>query len=172
MLACILVCRINSKYKWESTVSNRTFNKTGCPFCNVSYREILISSILSKRAVNCQIQYRFEDCYAIEILPFDFAAIKSERVHLIEYDGIQHFAEKEFFDGSAGFKVLRNHDDTKNKYCAENGIPLLRILYIYDLQRDQAKIEEIVRGFVEKNEIPDEILNFYKQQPGNTEYLL
>ena len=164
------VCRNNPKHKWEATVSNRTFNKTGCPFCNVSHGEILISSILSKMDANFKIQYRFENCYAIETLPFDFAVIKLGRVQLIEYDGIQHFDEKDFFGGSTGFKVLRNHDNTKNKYCAENDIPLLRIPYIYDPQRDQTKIEAIVRGFVEMGHIPDEIIDFYKQQPVNNYY--
>lgn len=100
--------------------------------------------------VSFQIQYRFEDCYAMKASPFDFAVITSGSIHLIEYDGVQHFDEKDFFGGSSGFQILRDHDNAKNKYCAENNIPLLRIPYSYNPQRDQAKIEEAARGFLEK----------------------
>lgn len=168
----VWICSKNSSHKWETTVSNRTFSKTGCPFCNASHGEILISNTLLKLGVNFEIQYRFEDCRIIKTLPFDFAVIKSGKILLIEYDGMQHFDAKDFFGGIAGFRELQIRDSTKNKYCAENNIPLLRIPYTFEPQRDQEKIEVMVREFINEGKIPNEILNFYKQRPGNTYYKL
>ncbi len=163
----IWICSKNPSHKWEATVSSRTFNKTGCPFCNASHGENLISNILLKMAVNFTIQYRFENCYAIKALPFDFAVVKSGQIYLIEYDGIQHFDKVDLFGGMEYFKNVQSHDNKKNKYCKENDIPLLRIPYIFEPQEDQEKIERMVLEFIEEGKIPDEIINFYKQQLGN-----
>lgn len=163
----VWICKNNPKHRWEASVSSRTFSKTGCPFCNTSHGEILVADILSKMNIDFDIQYRFDDCRAEKPLPFDIAVIRAEKPFLVEYDGEQHFNAKGFFGGPERFEVVQSHDNIKSKYCRENGIPLLRIPYIYDPQRDRGKIEAMVRDFVRDGKIPDEVVGFYRQQPGN-----
>ena len=45
----------------------------------------------------------------------------------IEFDGDQHFYDKGDFSNS--LEYIQNHDEIKNKYCAENNIKLIRIPY-------------------------------------------
>ncbi len=65
----------------------------------------------------------------------------------IEYDGEQHFRPVSIFGGQEGFNRTREADITKNRYCYQNNIPLLRISY-----KDKGDIEKLVSDFVNETE--------------------
>jgi len=98
----------------------------GCPSCNESKGEKLISGILTKYSVKFERQKRIEDCKYILPLPFDFYL--SDYNAFIEYDGEQHFEIVEHF-GEESFENTQRNDKIKNEYCFKNLFPLMRIKY-------------------------------------------
>jgi len=99
----------------------------GCPFCKESKGEKRIKDILQKLDVCFIQQYKNKECKNKNCLPFDFF-IPDENL-AIEYDGIQHFKERDFFGGKKYFEYTIKNDKIKNKYCKENDIDILRIPY-------------------------------------------
>ena len=61
------------------------------------------------------------------------------------------------------FKFIRGvkYDNIKNNY-AFNNIPILRIPYIYEPKKDRHKIKTLISEFVTTKIIPQEIVDFYK----------
>ncbi len=111
----------------------------GCPNCNESKGEKIISKFLDKNKINYSRQKKFIDCRNVFELPFDFY-IPSKRT-LIEFDGEQHFRPVEHFGGLKAYEQLKINDKIKNDYCEDNYINLIRIRY------DRVdKIEEILRS--------------------------
>ena len=108
-------------------------NKRGCPSCNESQGEKLITTLLRKHNLPHVRQKRFSDCVNIHgvkrclQLPFDFYLPNSNSC--IEYDGEQHFFPVLSFGGEKAFAETKLRDELKNKYCQEKGINLIRIPY-------------------------------------------
>ena len=96
-----------------------------CPKCIQSKGEIYISDFLTKRGIEYQCEFKFEDCRDIQPLPFDFMVEINGVQKLIEFDGSQHYRES----GWGRPSKTKLHDEMKNQYCAEHQIPLLRIPY-------------------------------------------
>lgn len=155
------ICKNNPNHKWTVKVASRAHFKTGCPFCNASRGEMLISDILTKLDVKFEREYRIKGCAIQRPLPFDFAVFKDDKLFLIEYDGIQHFVPIDIFGGEVGLSVRKRNDIYKNKYCSDHNIPLLRIPYILNTE-DNLEIEEIIFDFLKYNKIPNEIISFYR----------
>lgn len=103
----------------------------GCPICKQSKGERKIGETLSKLHIAYEREYTLDDCRNSRALPFDFAVLNvdSSIGCFIEYDGAQHFRAVEFFGGEKGFRYRRQNDAIKTQYCADNGIPLIRIPY-------------------------------------------
>jgi len=110
-----------------------------CPNCKSSHGELAIRDFLDEHGVLYEREYRFDDCKSIRSLPFDFVVIHNKIVKLaIEFDGEQHFIEKEFYGGRDYLEGIKERDAIKDEYCKRNNIPLLRIPYykfdsIYDI---------------------------------------
>lgn len=155
------ICKDNSTHKWSATISNRTYSKTGCPFCKASHGEKIISELLTQMGIKYEKQYRIRNCSIQKPLPFDFAIYYEDKLHLIEYDGIQHFQPLDIFGGKKEFKRRKEYDTFKNEYCDRENIPLLRIPYLFDLEEDTGKIKQIISDFLKDNTISQEIINFY-----------
>jgi|SRR5690606_18217934 len=101
-----------------------------CPFCKQSKGEKLVQRILDKCKVAYEIQKDFNDLKVNhQSLPFDFYL--PDHNLLIEYDGIQHFKEVQFFGGAKKLKAQQRRDALKNEYAKINNIRLLRIPYTY-----------------------------------------
>lgn len=105
----------------------------GCPICQESTGEKLVSTILEKQEVKFLKQHKFVDCtnkkqgrYCRK-LPFDFYI--PELNVCIEYDGRQHFEPIIGLGGENAFKNQKIRDKIKTEYCEENGIKLIRIPY-------------------------------------------
>jgi hypothetical protein len=109
-------------------------NGSGCPICQESKGEKLISQILSQNEVLFTPQKKFTDCLSPKSkgkfcysLPFDFYLPLQNTC--IEFDGRQHFEPTDFHGGEESFKYRKKLDKLKNKYCKKNGIKLIRIPY-------------------------------------------
>jgi len=98
-----------------------------CGLCiKYSKGEEQINLYLQSMEIYYETQKKFDDCRNILPLPFD---IYVNNDYLIEYDGQQHFEQREFFGGVNGFNKTRTNDKIKTKYCKDNRIILLRICY-------------------------------------------
>lgn len=125
-------CLIDN-HKWLAKPTNILSGK-GCPRCKESHGEKQIRQWLNGHNVLYEKQYKFDDCYDIKPLPFDFYLPKYNLC--IEYDGEQHFRPVDFFGGEKHFKLQQKHDNIKNEYCKNNGILLLRIPYYKNIEEE------------------------------------
>jgi len=101
------------------------YEESGCPKCRLSHGESKISRILDLLNIDFIPQHKFPNCRGPKgkPLPFDFF-IASLNV-CIEYDGKQHSDKNSKF---YSLELLEN-DKTKDAYCKENGIKMIRIPY-------------------------------------------
>lgn len=119
------------KYEW-SPISRRLLRR-GCPKCNFSKGELLISNILEELKIDFQGQYVFDglktEKNGVPIFDFvifdEFNNIKS----IIEYDGEQHFKAIKKFGGLPRLQQQQKVDEFKNNYCYKNNIKMNRIPY-------------------------------------------
>lgn len=119
-----------SGHRFEISLSNFKWGKQRCLNCqdsNISKGEREVKRVLEKFEIDFTQQYKFKDCRDKRELPFDFY-IPSKNI-VIEFDGEQHFKEKEKFGGILGFAQTILHDCIKNNYCINNNIKLIRIPY-------------------------------------------
>jgi hypothetical protein len=110
----------------------------GCPTCNESFGERMVSKILSKYNVQFIREHKFVNCKKIYPLPFDFYL--SEYNICVEYDGEQHYNPVKHFGGIKTYEELKIKDEIKTKYCLDNNIKLIRIPYT-----EFNNIEEIIK---------------------------
>jgi hypothetical protein len=114
------------------TPNNFLNNKSGCPSCNTSVGEELISKTLQNKNLQFDYQKRFPTCRSKNnrMLSFDFY-IPSHNL-LIEYDGEHHFKPC-YFNGyktsQNDLEIIRERDKIKTKWTKNNGVHLLRIPY-------------------------------------------
>lgn len=114
-------------YEWYASPAN-FLNGCGCPQCNCSHGEKIITKWLKDNNIDFVTQKTFEDCKDTRELPFDFYLPKYNKC--IEYDGEQHFRPIDFFGGESAFVIRQIHDLIKTEYCDINNIPLLRVSYL------------------------------------------
>lgn len=95
--------------------------------CLNSKGEEKISNLLRKNNISFEVQKWFDSCRFPETNypgKFDFY-VNDE--YIIEYDGIQHSQEIDFWENSGEY--TKNHDRIKTNWCLNNHIPLIRIPY-------------------------------------------
>lgn len=97
--------------------------------------EIKISKLLSEiENITYKKEYKFDDLIGENNIPlrFDFAIFENSKLkYLIEYNGIQHYKEVEYFGGEEGYKKRLYRDNKKKEYCRNNKIPLIIIPYTH-----------------------------------------
>lgn len=111
--------------------------------CLTSWKEEVIRRWLDEHGYTYQRQYTFEDCKHKQLLPFDFAVFKGDKIYLIEYHGPQH---DEDYKGIMNAKKTQHNDLIKQAYCEHYGVP---ILYLDKTYRD---ITHAVEWFLESEE--------------------
>lgn len=121
--------------EFKVTPNNHMSKKSGCPICQESKGERLISKILSEKNIIFERQKQFEGCRFIRKLKFDFYIPHLNL--LIEYDGKQHFLEDCFHKN---LKKVQLHDSIKDEYCFMNNISLLRLPYTLTEEEIKDKI--------------------------------
>lgn len=113
------------------TTNNLTMGHTiscGC-LSHKSKGEEKIISLLKEHNIPFETEKIFNDCYFVKNgkMRFDFYV---NNKYLIEYDGIQHFIDKNNgWDES--LLEIQKRDNYKNQYCREKNIPLIRIPYFH-----------------------------------------
>lgn len=127
-------------HKWH-TDYHHVKNGRSCPVCKSSQGEKRIKKYLDNQGIYNVPQKRFPDCKYKKKLPFDFYL--PDYNLCIEYNGILHYEEKEYFGGKEHLDKVKIRDEIKRNYCKNNGINLLEISYI-----DFNHIEEILLDFV------------------------
>jgi hypothetical protein len=142
-IAVDIICK---KHGVFSMRPNNHLNHEGCPICNESRGERMVSKILNDFNIPFKRQHKFTDCFSIGKkrcykLPFDFYL--PDYNSCIEFDGKQHFTPVKLYGGDEGFKKRQNLDNIKNEYCIKNNINLIRIPYtvkhseIYKIIKDR-----------------------------------
>lgn len=99
----------------------------GCPKCNKSKGEKIISWFLDKKNIKYEEQKTFDGCRNKYLLPFDFYLEKNNVC--IEYQGIQHYEENDYMGGKTGFRNRKLNDAIKRDFCEKNNIKLFEIKY-------------------------------------------
>ena len=102
--------------------------------CLKSAGEKEIIQLLLQHNILFEQEYQFADLKNennTHSLRFDFAIFTNDNklLHLIEYDGIQHFEPVEYFGGEAAFQRQQYNDKKKEEYCLTHNIKLIRIKY-------------------------------------------
>lgn len=131
----VITCQVHGDFL---QTPNSHLGGAGCPSCQESKGEKIISKFLNKNDILYYRQHKFDECKNIYQLPFDFY-IPSLRT-AIEFDGLQHFQPIEYFGGLKAYESLKTNDKIKSDYCEDNYINLIRIRY-----DEIDKIEKILR---------------------------
>lgn len=119
---CLCECGNITYVQSENLYSGNTIS---CGCLN-SKGEKKILDILKQENVDFKQQYEFFDLIDIKNLRFDFAIFKNNQlICLIEYQGEQHYDNKNFLYSDA----LMKHDSMKKEYCKIKNIPLIEIPY-------------------------------------------
>lgn len=126
-------CLISEKHPifmatWDSLRAGH-----GCPTCNSSKGEAKIRRWLDSYSFNYIQEYSFDNCRGKRggLLRFDFYL--SDINTCIEYDGEGHYNPFRYSRNKDKMrnklKETRHNDSTKDEYCKDNNIQLLRIPY-------------------------------------------
>jgi len=118
-------------YIWQP-VSRRLLQR-GCPKCNFSKGELLISNILKELNLNFKEQYIFEglktENNGTPIFDFVIFDYYNDIKYIIEYDGEQHFKAVRRWGGIERLNKQKEIDEFKNNYCRDNNMKMIRIPY-------------------------------------------
>lgn len=131
-----IICKKHGLFK-QSPKSH--LRGDGCPKCKSSKGERNIMYFLEKNNIDYIYQKTYYDCISTigNKLKFDFYL--PDYNICVEYDGEQHFKPIDYFGGVESFNRQRERDITKNNYCLENNIKLIRLSF-----KDYDKIENIL----------------------------
>ena len=121
-------------FEWQAKVYSR--NKgAGCPYLTTYKGEEYIKQYLQKNNISFDVQQKFSDLLGTGNgqLSYDFS-IPDEKYGyiLIEYNGIQHYEDSEFFGGEEQLKKQKEHDKRKRDYAKKHGYKLITVKYTYD----------------------------------------
>ncbi len=123
-----IICK---KHGLFTQVPHNHLRFAGCPKCNKSKGEKIISWFLDKQNINYIEQKRFSNCKKQIPLPFDFYL--PDKNTCIEFHGIQHYGPIKHMGGEKGFKKRQENDLIKRNFCKENNIKLFEISYLDDI---------------------------------------
>lgn len=122
-----IYCLKCEKYYYQ-TPNSHLCGESGCPKCKLSKGELKIKKILSEKNIAYIQQHKFENCRYKKHLIFDFYL--PEYNTCIEYDGIQHFSVRSYWEGNENELLkIQKRDKIKNEFCESNKIRLIRIKY-------------------------------------------
>lgn len=134
-------CDCGNFYKAASTqLSRGDINSCGC--LKESKGVLKIEEILKEKHLKYIKEKTFESCRFKDtnaLARFDFYV---ENKFLIEYDGEQHFIEKDNKYFKDSLQKIQQHDNFKNEWCKMNHIPLIRFSY---LELDKISYSEIIK---------------------------
>lgn len=132
---------------WKVRPSEIIHGKSSCPKCrkNKSIGESLVEKILSDLGIIFEIEKYIPDTRQRFDFYFEYNGVKCA----IEYNGIQHYKEVDYF--TASLAEVQERDNRKRKYCKDNCIKLLEIPYFKD--KDEIK-QDIIEFLNKLNDYP------------------
>ena len=111
------------------------YGKNKCSECiGLPLGEEKIAAILDDEGINYEHNTIYGDCIYPDTgypLRFDFVIHNNGQDYIAEYDGVQHFKEIKHWEASTPLHGRQARDQYKNRWCSENGIPLIRIPYTH-----------------------------------------
>lgn len=122
---CVCDCG-NEKDILGVHLSNESIKSCGC--LKMSHGELKINEILTQNNINFIQEYRPKDFSIGFDARFDFYL--PELNLLIEYDGKQHFTDKNTGWGES-LKNIQKRDSIKTQWALNNGIQIIRIPYTH-----------------------------------------
>lgn len=144
-----IICPIHGEFEQKPYIH---LMGSGCQKCSESKGEKKIALFLEKNKINFERQKIFSNCKNPKTdrhLKFDFY-LPNYNI-CIEYDGEYHYEPWRLyfskFESEIKFKEMKERDEIKNKYCANNNIKLLRIPYF-----EIKKIDKIISDYLFKND--------------------
>lgn len=129
------------------TMYSHINRKCGCPKCQQSHGERLVSQILNKLKVEYSQQYKITYNTNFRKTPtafIDFRTILNNQEYFIEYNGELHYIAKEHFGGELKLQQQQHRDNVLRQYCIENNIKLLEIPYY--IKDDD--VEQLIKDFL------------------------
>lgn len=125
---------------WQTNIQE----PSRCPNCDNKFiGESLVYQYLKSHNISFIHQHKFEDCFDINQLVFDFYL--PELNTCIEYNGKQHYMPIDRFGGEERFLTQVKHDEIKREYCKRNNINLIEIKYTI---KSYKKIEECLNNAI------------------------
>lgn len=121
-------CSKKECHNYIASISHRTKEKSGCPYCNQSKLEKQAEEYFITNNIQYQVQKRYEDTKNIKELPYDF--FLPEYNLDIELQGTQHFSYTDYFYKSPlEFQKRLETDIKKGLGTYERGQNYLSIPY-------------------------------------------
>lgn len=130
-------CKIHD-HVFETMPCNLLNMTSTCPVCakSMSKMERRVGQVLDDHNIAYINHHHFDDCIGAKLrLEFDYYLPDYNIV--IEYDGRQHFMPVDYFGGEEKFAIQQQYDRTKDEYCRDNGIGMIRIPYYEDNNFEQ-----------------------------------
>lgn len=132
-------------HEWQTSPNNRKY--TECPVCRQSKGELEIQIYLKNNNYVFKQQYKDTNCKNKRVLAFDFAVWVNDKLHLIEFQGEQHYENNKFFwkpnESKVKLNLIRLRDNLKREYCRTHQIPLLEIHY-----KHRGNIDQLLKEFL------------------------
>jgi hypothetical protein len=123
-------CDNGEQHSYQMCLNNKTTRNQGCPICNQSNGEQLVSRILDKYGITYKTQEWFPDLRIKHPLHFDFTLYQDNKwIGAIEFNGRQHYQPVKQWGGDEELADIKRRDLMKRHYCLSKGIPILCIAY-------------------------------------------
>jgi len=120
-----IICNIHGKFTQNI---HKHLMGQGCKKCEITSKgEEYVSMWLDEMNIKYIRQYKFDGCRYINPLYFDFYL--PDHGACIEFDGKQHYKPVLKFGGVGQYNKQVKRDETKNNWCSDNSINLIRIKY-------------------------------------------
>lgn len=133
-----IICPEHGEF-WQ-TPTNHLYNIEGCPICDNSKGELIISNVLKGLKLSYTPEYKIQ--INNKNLFIDFCVIINNQMVFIEYNGKQHYEPIDYFGGELRFKKQQERDELLREYCCKNEIKLLEYKYDIPLHKLSAFVKE------------------------------
>ena len=141
----IIICKKHGEFL---QTPNSHLRGRGCPYCNQSHGERVISNLLSQFNIKAIPQFKIglENNTIRNYLLVDFYL--PDQNLIIEYNGIQHYTPIEHFGGILKYNDQKSRDKILEKYCQDNNINLIVVPYTMN----KTEIENLLTNVFRKND--------------------
>lgn len=144
----------NNRTRWlcQCACGNKTIvsgnhldsgNTISCGCIN-SKGELKISQLLMELEIPFIKQKSFPDLLGNFNKPLRFDFFLPDKNICIEYQGIQHYINNDFFGAEEAFEQRKNYDNMKREYCKNNKIKLIEIPYTDYIKLNTTMLKRLI----------------------------